>query len=94
MFSHGCHEGIVGPRCNSRSRYVDWRVDLIGDGPQRRAGGLGIRYFAHLLHATPDTGGGEHAPIPPNGQMRGNHGIERMRSALDLTVDFRFVTQV
>ena len=94
MFAHRYHEGIIGSRCNSRSRYVGRRIDLIGDGPQRRAGGLGIRYFAHLLHATPDAGSGEHAPIPPSGQMRGNHGIERMRNALDLTVDFRFVTQV
>jgi len=26
--------------------------------------------------------------------MRGNHGLEPMRSTLDLAVDFRFVTQV
>src|SRR6266481_904758 len=81
MFSYGDHEGIIGPRCSSRSRYVD-RIDLIGNGPQRRRGGLGIRYFAHLLHAAPDTGGGQHAPIPPSCQMRGNHGLEPMRSTL------------
>src|SRR5258706_5837025 len=93
MFAHRYHEGIIGSRCNSRSRHVDRRIDLVGDGPQRRGGGLGIRYFAHLLHAAPDTGGGKYAPIPPSGQMRGNHGLEPMRSTLDLAVDFRFVTQ-
>jgi hypothetical protein len=94
LFAHRYHEGIIGSRCNPRSRYVDRRINLIGNGPQRRAGGLGIRYFAHLLHAAPDTGGGEHAPISTSGQMRGNHGLERMRSTLDLAVDFRFITQV
>jgi hypothetical protein len=94
MFTYGDHEGIIGSRCNSRSRYVDRRIDLISNGPQRRRGGLGIRYFAHLLHAAPDTGGGQHAPIPSICQMRRNHGLERMRSTLDLAVDFRFVTQV
>src|SRR6266446_299285 len=83
MFAHRYHKGIVGARCNSRSRYVDRRIDLIGDGPQRRGGGFGIRYFAHLLHAAPDTRGGEHAPISPGGQMRRNHSVERMRSTLD-----------
>jgi hypothetical protein len=55
---------------------------------------LGIRYFAHLLHAAPDAGGGHDAPIPSICQMRGNHGIECMRSPLDLAIDFRFFTQV
>src|SRR5712692_11988365 len=49
MFSHRYHEGIIGSRRNSRSRYVDLRIDLVGDGSQRGGGGLGIRYFAHLL---------------------------------------------
>jgi len=93
MVSHRYHQGIIGSSCSSRSRQVDRRIDLIGDGSQRSGGGLGIRYFAHLFHAAPDTGGGQHASILSSGQMRGNHGIERMRSSFDLAVDFRFVTQ-
>ena len=94
LFSHGYHEGAIGWTCNSwplpqRNR----RTDLVGDRSQRRGGGFGAGYLAHLLDATPDAGGGQDASIPSGRQMRGNHGFERTRRQIDFATDFRFVTQ-
>jgi hypothetical protein len=94
MFSHGDHEGVIGASRASRPWPGSRRVNLVGDGSQRRGGGFGARYFAHFLHAAPHASGGKHTSISSSRQLRSNHGIERTRSQLDFVADVRFVTQV
>jgi hypothetical protein len=69
LFSHCGHEGIVGWSRNPRSRHVGRRIDLVGNRSQRGGGRPRTRYFAHLLDAAPDTGGGQDASIAAGRQM-------------------------
>jgi len=94
VFSHRDHEGIIGSRTDPPLGRIGCRIDLVGDGSQRRGGGFRTRYFAHLLHTAPDTGGGQHTSISSSRQLRRNHCVNRTSSPFDFVADVRFVTQV